>query len=83
MRHLFKEFVNDIHKDADKKHSQVREMDVNISNDVKIPAVALFDQLGSLFDKELKQRITNGKKNSQKRENQNKTVEQHLLIDDH
>lgn len=39
-------------------------MDVNISNDVKIPAVALFDQLGSLFDKELKQRITNGKKNS-------------------
>ena len=54
MRHLFREFVNDIHKEADKKHSQERDMNVDIAQDVKIPAVTLFDQLGSLFDKELK-----------------------------
>ena len=29
-------------------------MNVDIAHDVKIPAVSLFDQLGSLFDKELK-----------------------------
>lgn len=61
MRHLFREFVDDIHKEADKKYSQEKDMNVDLAQDVKIPAVTLFDQLGSLFDKELKQRITNNK----------------------
>lgn len=54
MRHLFKEFVSDIHKEADQKSTQEREFKVSISDDVKIPAIQLFDELGRLFDKELK-----------------------------
>ena len=78
MRHLFKEFVSDIHKEAEGK-SQERDENVGLAQDVKIPALQLFDELGRLFDKELKNRITNSKKTSTKQQ----TIEQHLLIDDH
>lgn len=70
IRHLFKEFVSDIHKEAEGK-SQERDIDITIAQEVKIPAIQLFDEVGRLFDKELKQRITNGNKKGK----QDKTVE--------
>lgn len=54
VRTLFGEFVNDIHKDADSKSAQTREFNVDVKSDIKIPAMTLFDELGRLFDKELK-----------------------------
>lgn len=65
VRHLFKEFVEDLHKDSERA-SNVREIDLTLTSDVKIPAVTLFDELGRLFDKELKIRITDQKKGTAK-----------------
>lgn len=78
MRHLFTEFVNDIHKEAENKATQHTQ--VNITQEVKIPAIELFDQLGRLFDKELKTRLTKVK--SSKKQN-DESIERHLIIDDH
>lgn len=51
-------------------------MDIN-SNDVKIPAIQLFDELGKLFDKELKHALINQKhhKKEQNSENPGKNIE--------
>lgn len=76
MRHLFSEFVNDIHKEAEKTSAERDEVQ---SPDVKILAVSLFSELGKLFDKELKQKITKGKKHQK----EGNTIQKHLLIDDH
>lgn len=78
MRHLFTEFVNDIHKEAENKATQHTQ--VNITQEVKIPAIELFDQLGRLFDKELKTRLTKVKTSKKQTDD---SIERHLIIDDH
>ena len=55
VKQLLKEFVDDMHHEADRQ-SQVGKGNSIQSNDVKIPAITLFDELGKLFDKELRQR---------------------------
>ena len=66
MRHLFKEFVNDIHKEQ-QEMTQMKDLDVHLSQEVKVPAIELFDELGRLFDKELKHRVTTTKASNKKK----------------
>lgn len=42
MRHLFKEFLNDIHKQAEMQDTKTAKYSVNMANEIKIPAISLF-----------------------------------------
>jgi hypothetical protein len=53
MKHLFKQFIHDIRIVEDDENLKEFEDNLN-SHEVKIPAIQLFDELGRLFDKELK-----------------------------
>jgi hypothetical protein len=54
MKHLFRSFITDVRKIKDDENLvNDKETDIN-SNDVKLTAIQLFDELGKLFDKELK-----------------------------
>lgn len=61
MRHLFQEFITDIHKQADMVDTKTKKYEVNMANEIKIPAITLFQDLGINFDKELKHRMTSSK----------------------
>lgn len=90
MRHLLGEFLNNTNKDAE-RFAQTRELEVDFSSlDVKIMAVKLFQDLGSLVDRQLKKRLmdkelANQAKTSDSgaREYDDKIVEKHLLVDDY
>ncbi len=62
MKHLFRQFVKDIRKQADES-AQIVDKEVDLtSQEVKIPAIQLFDELGKLFDKELKHMVSNSQR---------------------
>ncbi len=65
MKHLFRQFIHDIRQFEDDENLKVSdENDVSGSTqEVKIPAVQLFDELGKLFDRELRQSVFNVKAN--------------------
>ena len=64
MKHLFQSFILDSRKQAE-MNVDLEETEVDItSKDVKITAISLFDELGNLFQKELKQLYFN--KNNKK-----------------
>ena len=66
MKHLFRQFVSDVRKIRDEETQLYdSETDVN-SNDVKLTAVQLFDELGKLFDRELKHSLTTQKNHFKK-----------------
>lgn len=56
-------------------------MKATFANDVKITGIKLYDEIGKLFDKQLKQRISDHNKSGARKEKE--TVESHLLMDDH
>lgn len=61
MRHLFQEFISDIHKQAEMVDTKTKKYEVNMANEIKIPAITLFSELGGNFDKELKHKMTTNK----------------------
>lgn len=79
IRSLFTEFVHDMHSDNDVR-SAVKDRPVDFtSQNFKLLTFDLCYELGNLFDKELKQRMTS--KGAKKGHNE-APVEKHLLIDD-
>ena len=60
MKHLFRQFIHDIRNYEEDENLKVQD-DSNNPQEVKIPAVQLFDELGKLFDRELRQTIFNQK----------------------
>lgn len=68
MKHLFKQFIHDI-RNVEDENLQDNEKSEN-SHEVKVHAVQLFDEVGKLFDKELKLTLTSqrGKKRSDQKE---------------
>ncbi len=61
MKHLFRQFISGIRNYEDYDHLITDTGSENV-NEVKIPAIQLFDELGHLFDKELKNSLINQKK---------------------
>lgn len=54
MKHLFRQFIHDIRNYEQDENLKVHD-DANTNpQEVKIPAVQLFDELGKLFDRELR-----------------------------
>jgi len=90
MRHLLSEFLDNTNKDAE-RFSQTRELEVDFTSiDVKIMAVKLFRDLGSLVDRQLKKRMIDKMSRGQSKsfdsgakEYDDKIVEKHLLVDDY
>lgn len=68
MKHLFRQFIHDIRNYEEDENLKVNDDSSANSNtqEVKIPAVQLFDELGKLFDRELRQSIINNKKGGDK-----------------
>ena len=66
VKQLYKEFVDDMHKEAERSSQTEKHVNSITSNQVKIQAIYLFDDLGKLFDKELKQRLMDKKKSKNK-----------------
>lgn len=60
MKHLFRQFIHDIRNYEDDENLAT-ETSTN-PQEVKIPAVQLFDELGKLFDRELRQSLFNSNK---------------------
>jgi len=60
MKHLFKVFLDDIRK-CDENIQIVNNKTAGTSQEVKVTAIDLFDELGRLFDKELKHSVTSQK----------------------
>jgi len=73
MKHLFRQFIHDIRQYEEDENLRANdESGAANPQEVKIPAVQLFDELGKLFDKELRQSImtaSNSKDKSHGREN--------------
>lgn len=79
MKHLFQSFILDSRKQAE-MNVDLEETEVDMtSKDVKITAISLFDELGNLFQKELKQLYFS--KNNKKK-NIGQIIEKHLYSDD-
>jgi hypothetical protein len=76
MKHLFSQFVNDIRKFKDEETNLNGKDDSMNKSDVKFTAIQLFDELGKLFDKELKQTLLNpkGKKHAEEQDNPDKKI---------
>lgn len=79
MKHLFSQFVRDT-KNIDEdfslmKMSEKKQSEILMDHDSKIPSLQLFQELGKLFDQELKQNM--GK------QTEKVSIEKHLLVDDH
>lgn len=78
MKTLFKQFIRDL-SDPEKPESSIIDFSTDFSNDsVKTPAVALFSELGILFDKELKNHISSNKRKGGITDK----IEKHLMIED-
>ena len=57
MRHLLSTFLHNTNKDAE-RFSQTAEFEVDLNSiDVKIQALTLFQEIGKLVDKQLKQKM--------------------------
>lgn len=54
MKHLFRQFIHDIRQYEDEN---LREESSN-PQEVKIPAIQLFDELGKLYDRELRSMVS-------------------------
>ena len=54
MKHLFRQFIHDIRQYEEDENLRTDDSTPANSQEVKIPAVQLFDELGKLFDKELR-----------------------------
>jgi hypothetical protein len=63
MKHLFQQFVSDIRKFKEEETNEKEDMN---NSDVKFTAIQLFDELGKLFDKELKHTLLNSNKNTKR-----------------
>ena len=80
-------FVNNTTMDA-AKAAQLKDFEIDYtSQDVKMPAINLFLELGRLVDKQLKDKITDKRKknnsgNSASSEYKESPLEKHLLVDD-
>jgi len=62
MKHLFRQFIHDIRQYEDENLKVSDESDVGSNaQEVKIPAIQLFDELGKLFDRELRATVFNSK----------------------
>lgn len=64
MKHLFRQFIHDIRnyeEDENLKTTDDSNSGNSNSQEVKIPAIQLFDELGKLFDRELRQSVCNSK----------------------
>jgi hypothetical protein len=58
MKHLFRQFIHDIRNYEEDDHLRDGEASSNYT-EVKIPAIQLFDELGKLFDRELRSVVFN------------------------
>lgn len=59
MKHLFRQFIHDVRDYEDENiHDETQPTN---PQEVKIPAIQLFDELGKLFDRELRQSVMNAK----------------------
>jgi hypothetical protein len=55
MKHLFRQFIHDIRNyEEDENLKNHDDSQSSNSQEVKIPAIQLFDELGKLFDRELR-----------------------------
>ena len=63
MKHLFRQFIHDIRQydDENLKVTGNEGSAAENGHEVKIPAIQLFDELGKLFDRELRQTVFNQK----------------------
>ena len=59
MKHLFRQFIHDIRNYEDEVNLSDSEVSGDKSQEVKIPAIQLFDELGKLFDRELRSTVLN------------------------
>jgi hypothetical protein len=67
MKHLFGQFIKDIRNIDDDENLMDKEgLNGEPRQEVKITAIQLFDELGSLFDKELKQTMLSAKQSHKK-----------------
>jgi hypothetical protein len=78
MKHLFRQFIHDIRQYEEDENLRASD-DSGVANpqEVKIPAVQLFDELGKLFDKELRQSIMTA--SNKERQNNKEEQEEELL----
>ena len=73
MKHLFRQFIHDI-RNYEEDENLKETQEANNPQEVKIPAVQLFDELGKLFDRELRQTLFNSNKTGgEKRTNINES----------
>lgn len=61
MKHLFRQFIHDIRQYEEDENLKATDEQNNNPQEVKIPAVQLFDELGKLFDRELRETVFNSK----------------------
>ena len=77
MKHLFSQFVKDVRTFEDEfslLKTEKKETEFLMEQDSKIPSLQLFQELGKLFDQELKESMGKSKKVN---------IEKSLLVDDH